>query len=105
MSGKYYPNNWEAIKEAPEEYFEPCSVDEFWEWKLNGWAMPSSVSCILRAENKHTGKIKEHVYRSPKHAVNRLVSYMETGDYEVTVCNHDSISLVVNNDADDSDAN
>jgi len=98
MNGKYYPNNWEAIKAAPEEYFEPCTVDDFFTWKLEGWMMPSSVSCILRAENLRTGKIKEHVYKSPKSAVNRLCSYMETGDYEVTICNHDSISIVVNND-------
>jgi len=98
MSGKYYPNNYDAIKEAPSEYFESCTVEDFWEWKLNGWMMPSSISCILRAENMLTGKIKEHVYKSPQRAVNRLVKYMETGEYEVTVCNHDSISLVVNND-------
>ena len=99
MSGKYYPNNYDAIKEAPSEYFEPCSVEDFFEWKVNGWMMPSSISCILRAENINTGKIKEHVYKSPQRAVNRLASYMETGDYEVTICNHDSISIIVNNDS------
>ena len=98
MSGKYYPNNYDAIKEAPSEYFEECTVEDFFEWKVNGWMMPSSISCILRAQHINTGKIKEHVYKSPQRAVNRLVSYMESGQYEVTVCNHDSISLVVNND-------
>jgi len=98
MSGKYYPNNYDAINEAPSEYFEECTVEDFFEWKVNGWMMPSSISCILRAQHINTGKIKEHVYKSPQRAVNRLVSYMESGQYEVTVCNHDSISLVVNND-------
>ena len=98
MSGKYYPNNYDAIKQAPSEYFEECTVEDFFEWKVNGWMMPSSISCILRAQHINTGKIKEHVYKSPQRAVNRLVSYMESGQYEVTVCNHDSISLVVNND-------
>jgi len=98
MSGKYYPHNWDAISDAPSEYFEACTVEDFFEWKVNGWMMPSSISCILRAQHINTGKIKEHVYKSPQRAVNRLVSYMESGQYEVTVCNHDSISLVVNND-------
>jgi len=98
MSGKYYPNNYDAISEAPAEYFESCTYEDFFEWKLHGWMLPSSISCILRAENKHTGQIKEHVYKSPKRAVNRLASYMESGDYEVTVCNPDSISIVVTND-------
>ena len=101
MNGKYFPHNWDAIKEAPAEYFEPCTYEDFQEWKMNGWMLPSSISCILRAENLRTGKIKEHVYKSPQHAVNRLVKYMETGEYEVTVCNPDSISLVVNNDTND----
>ena len=103
MSGKYYPNNWEAIQDAPDELFEPCSVEEFWEWKLNGWMMPSSVSCIMRAEHKATGKIKEHTYKSPKSAVKKLVKYMDTGEYEVTICNHDSISLVGIRDDDTDD--
>ena len=99
MSGKYYPNNWDAIQEAPSEYFEECSYDDFATWKLNGWEIPSSITCILRAQNMDTGKINEHVYRCPKRAVKRLIKYMDTGDYEVTVCNHDSISIVVNNDS------
>ena len=97
MSGKYYPNNWEAIKDAPDEFFEPCDVDDFFLWKLNGWEIPSSVLCVLRAEHIDTGQIKEHVYKSPKSAVNRLTKYMESGDYDVTVCNHDSITILTNN--------
>ena len=98
MSGKYYPNNWDAIKEAPIEYFEECSYEDFLMWKLNGWEIPSSVSCILRAQHKDTGKVSEHVYKCPKRAVKRLIKYMDTGNYEVTVCNHDSISIIVNNE-------
>ena len=102
MSGKYYPHNWDAIKDAPAEYFEPCSWEDFEMWKLNGWEMPSSVTCIMRAAHKDTGKIKEHVYKSPKSAVKKLIKYMETGEYELTICNHESISVVTSN-IDDTD--
>ena len=94
MSGKYYPNNWKAIHDAPSEYFEECSYEDFFVWKLNGWEMPSSVTCLMRAEHKDTGKIKEHVYKSPKRAVQRLTKYMDDGNYNVTVCNHEAITLL-----------
>ena len=103
MSGKYYPHNWDAIHEAPSEYFEEISFEDFAIWKINGWDLPSSIACIMRAEHKDTGKIKEHVYKSPKHAVKKLIKLMETGEYRVTVCNHESISIVDHNHDADAD--
>jgi hypothetical protein len=103
MSGKYYPNNWEAIQDAPDELFDVCTWEEFFEWKVCAWEIPASVSCILRAEHKKTGKVTEHVYQQPKAAHKRLLRYMEDGDYEVTVCNADSIHLVKRAYYDESD--
>ena len=93
MSGKYYPNNWDAINDAPDELFDQCDVEDFFIWKLNGWDLPSSVLCVMRAEHKDTGKIKEHVYKSPKRAVNRLTKYMETGEWEVTAVSYTHLTL------------
>lgn len=102
MSGKYYPNNYDAIRDAPDEYFEPCSYEEFNEWKLCNWEIPTSVSCLIRAEHIHTGKIKEHVYQRPQSAQKKLMQYMETGEYDVTVCNQESIHLLkINHESDD----
>ena len=94
MSGKYYPNNVDAIQGAPDEVFEPCSWEEFYEWRMCAWEIPTSVVCIMRAEHKDTGEITEHVYQKPKAAQNRLIKYMKDGDHEVTVCNAESIHLV-----------
>ena len=102
MSGKYYPHNWDAISDAPAEYFESCTFEDFALWKINGWEIPSSVSCIIRAQHKDTGKVNEHVYKCSRSAVKRLMDYMDTGNYEVTICNHDSISIIVNNDTNDA---
>ena len=53
MSGKpYYPNNWEAYKDAPDDAFESHTFEEIMSWKVAGWELPSSVCCIIRAENK-----------------------------------------------------
>ena len=104
MSGKYYPNNWEAIKAAPEEYFDQCSWEDFEEWKLSGWDLPSSVSCIIRAQNTNTGKVTEHVYKQAKRAKKRLLEYMESEDpYEITVCDHSTIHLLSKEISDESD--
>ena len=94
MSGKYYPNNYDAIKDAPYEYFESCSWDEFYDWKLCGWELLSSVECILRVQNIETGKITEHSYQNAKAAQRRLIKYLANGDHEVTIVNSDSIHLV-----------
>ena len=98
MTGKEFPNNFDAIQGAPDEIFEPCSYEEFIDWRLCAWEIPSSVMCIMRAEHKNTGKITEHVYSKPGAARTRLLKYMQEGEYEVTIANHDSIHLVKNND-------
>jgi len=100
MNGKYYPNNFDAIAEAPDELFEPCTYEEFFDWRLTAWEIPSSVTCIIRAEHIETGKIKEHVYMKATAAKKRLIKYVEDGNYRVTVADHDFISLVgLNKDA------
>ena len=104
MSGKYYPNNWKAIKDAPEEYFEPCSYEDFEAWKLSGWEIPSSVSCIIRAECERTGKVQEYTYKTARGARDRLMKLMDRGEYTVTICDHSSIHLIkeepINDDLD-----
>ena len=44
MSGKYYPNNFDAIADAPDEVFQECSWEEFHDWRLMMWEIPASVS-------------------------------------------------------------
>ena len=103
MSGKYYPNNFDAIAKAPDHVFEECTWEEFHDWRLMMWEIPASVSCILRAEHKTTGKIVEHVYQQPKAAQKRLMKYMDDGMYNVTVANHEAIHLLKVQDDSNSD--
>ena len=44
MSGKYFPNNWEAWAEMPEEFLHAPTWEEFEDWKLRGWELPV---CLL----------------------------------------------------------
>ena len=58
---KYFPNNWKAYKESPDEFFLPISFKDFFNWKVMGWALPSSIACVIREENEY-GNISEKVY-------------------------------------------
>ena len=95
MSGKrYYPNNWEQYKDAPDEMFEPHLFEEVMEWKVAGWELPSSVCCIIRVRDSKTYKIKEHTYMRETAAQNKVRQLMKNPDIEFTVCNHDAIHHV-----------
>ena len=57
---KYFPNNWKAYKDSPDEFFIPISFKDFFNWKVMGWALPSSIACVIREETD--GYISEKVY-------------------------------------------
>ena len=68
---KYFPNNWKAYKESPDEFFLPISYKDFFNWKVMGWVLPSSVACVIREETD--GKISEKIY-SQSHAANNYLT-------------------------------
>ena len=92
MSGKYYPNNWEAWQEMPEDFLTTPTWEEFEDWKLRGWEIPSSVCCIIRAHTTK-GKIKEYVYQKQYAAEERIRNLMTQG-VEFTVVTEDQIRHV-----------
>jgi len=72
MKRKYYPNNWEAIKACPPQYFPPMEYEEFADWKIHGYVLPSSVFGVIRTECPKTGKVEEYTYQTKHHAKQRL---------------------------------
>jgi len=72
MKRKYYPNNWDAIKQCPSSYFPAMEYEEFKDWKIHGYQLPSSHYGIVRIENKDTGTIEEYTYKSEYHTKQRL---------------------------------
>ena len=89
---KYYPNNWELLNEAPSSFFPSLTYEEFMDWKVMGWEIPSSVCCIMRAEDRVTGKITEHVYSKPGAAKNKIEKLIATSN--ITVANQDAVHLM-----------
>ena len=87
----YYANNWQAFKDCPAEFFEELPFEQFMDWKVAGWELPSSVVCIIREENLETGKIKEHVYQREHAAKKKVLKLMQEAESKFTVCNNDQI--------------
>lgn len=96
----YYPNNWAAYKEQPDQFFrdpvsnKPLTFDEFMDWKMAGWELPSSVSCIIREKNQITGKVKEYTYSRAGDAKRRCRKIMDVGESEFIVCTSDAVHVM-----------
>ena len=71
---KYFPNNWKAYKDSPDEFFIPLTYKDFFNWKVVGWVLPSSVACVIREEKD--GKISEKIYSQSQSADNYLTKEM-----------------------------
>ncbi len=90
----YFHNNVEAIMEAPAELFDSIEFDEFMDWKVGGWELPSTCNYLIREQNIKTGKVKEYVYKKPAAAQKKLRQRMESGDCEFIVADHDTVHFL-----------
>jgi hypothetical protein len=91
---KYYPNNWQAIKDAPPEAFKSLPFYDFYEWRILNWELPKQVSYIIRERNLETDEIREHVYRQHAAARKKCVELFKRGDTEITVVNDEAVHHV-----------
>ena len=91
MSKDYLPNNWQHWHDAPEDLIGEIPYDEFMEWKIGGWQLPSSHTCIIRATNKDTGKITERAYKKQAAAEERIRQLILENNYELTVVDHETV--------------
>ena len=87
----YFPNNWKKLKDVPASFFESIEFDEFMDWKIGGYEIPSSVKCIIRETNLSTGKVKEYTYTRYGDAQNKINSIMSKGESEFVVCDEEEI--------------
>ena len=88
---KYYPNNWKAYKDSPDNMFINHAYEDFMAWKIDGWELPNSVTCIIRAEEG--GKIKEYTYQTQGHAKRRIERLVKNRQNFV-VCDNDAIQPI-----------
>ena len=100
---KYFPNNYEAVSGAPHQWFHPIPFDEFMDWKIGGYEIPSSIACIIREHNLKTGKVSEYVYQRPSAAKNKCIEIMDMGESEFLVCDEEQIHHMTPRQIDDYD--
>tara|TARA_R100001082_G_scaffold86486_1_gene53074 strand:+ start:438 stop:773 length:336 start_codon:yes stop_codon:yes gene_type:complete len=100
-----FPNNWEAIEDCPDSFFYPIPFDEFMDWKIFGYEIPSSIDSIIREHNLETGKVTEYVYRTLDGGKKRAKRIMDEGKSEFIVCTHEQVHHVypetINEDEED----
>ena len=100
---KYFPNNYDAIASAPSEYFPPIAFDEFMDWKICGYEIPSSVNSIIREKRLDTGEITEYVYQRPSAAKRRARQIMDEGVSEFIVCTSEAVHHLYPDSIEDYD--
>ena len=86
----YLPNNWEEIKEIPEEFFPSPTFEEVMEWKLD-WQLPASVACIIRATDRKTKRITEHRYLKNHAAQKKFNQLRNKGGSDLLVMSQHTI--------------
>ena len=91
---KYFPNNWKAYKESPDEFFIPITYKDFFNWKVMGWVLPSSVACVIREEKD--GKISERIYSQSLSADKYLTKQMSNKktDTIFTICDDKQVQVL-----------
>ena len=99
----YFPNNWKAIKDCPDSFFFQIPFDEFMDWKVFGYEIPSSINCIIREHNLDTGKVSEYVYQSAARGQARAKKIMKEAKSEFLVCTHDEVHFVYPEETDRSE--
>ena len=90
---KYFPNNWKAYKDSPDEFFIPLTYKDFFNWKVMGWVLPSSVACVIREEKD--GKISEKIYSQSAAAKKYLDAKMNAKEPKTTFTIVDDNSVQV----------
>ena len=99
--GKYYPNNWEAIKELPDEFFSEIDYDDIFIHRVNSWEIPSSIDSIIRATHIVTKKTQEFSYSRAGNAQKKLLQLCQTGEYDISVAREEACFFISSKDISD----
>lgn len=89
---RYLPNHWQAIKDTPHKAFPSMNYLQVIDWKVANWALPSSISAIIRCTDLDTGKVKEFAYQRRGFAQRKVAQLMLEGRYEIDVVDHDEFT-------------
>ncbi len=91
MSGKrkYYPNNWKAIKNAPDVVFEPMEAIDVMD---KDWSFRPGTFGVIRAESIKTGKVTEFSYQGQVALHSKLQKILDT--HRITIATDELIGTI-----------
>ena len=89
MKKKYFPNNWRAIKDTPDEFFMSMPYEQLEDWKIYGYVLPDSVFSLVRTKDDK-GKIEEFYYNTEIGTKNRMKKAMRENK-EMCICTMDGM--------------
>ena len=92
---KEQPNNWLAVYQTPCQFFPSYTYDDFYEFHVANWMLPSSHECIIRATRLSDDRASEFNYIYRKAAVNKIKQFL--GTHELAVCDHEAIHKLTPN--------
>ena len=87
----YFPNNYDAVASCPSEWFIPIPFDDFMNWKIGGYELPSSINCIIREKRMDTGEVTEYIYQTARHGRRKAQQIMSEGVSELTICTEEEV--------------
>jgi len=80
---RYYANNWRMIKDTDPQHLPQLSFEQFYEFTLCNWLIPSSHDCVIRYTNLRTQKVKEKAYKYRGAAMNFIEKYYMTHEFAI----------------------
>jgi len=89
MKKKYFPNNWRAIKDTPDEFFMSMPYEQLEDWKIYGYVLPDSVFSLVRTKDDK-GKIEEFYYNTETGTKNRMNRAIKENK-EMYICTMDGM--------------
>ena len=75
------------------------AYEELKEWKIHGNQLPSSHHSVVRIEDKDTGKITEHTYKTEHHTKQRLRKEVGTNKH-ITLATDEGVYHLIPNPFD-----
>ena len=92
---KYFPNDWDEIRNTPDEAFED---HEFEEVLHKPWLLRPGFYAVIRSKSNETGKVKEFAYKQMSSVRKKLDALQDT--HELTLITNDFAISSINDGPD-----
>ena len=86
---KYFPHSIDAVMDT--DFPNDVPVEEFMEMRVEYWAIPSSVACLIRTQNNKTGHVQEYSYQRMHAARKKILELCKNEDLEIIIVDDEAL--------------